>query len=90
MIAAVPRKVPDRFAETDLNGETVLMNIDTGQFHALKNTGLAIWRLIDGVRSIAAIQAELLKIYDVDDAQCQAETFRFLNALKESGFVEGF
>jgi len=90
MMTAVPRKVPDRFAETNLNGEVVLMNIDSGQFHALKDTGLAIWRLIDGVRSIAAIQTELLKTYDVDEAQCRAETFRFLNALKDSGFVEGF
>lgn len=85
----VPSKTTERFVETELDGEAVIMNVDNGRFHSLKDTGLAIWRLIDGKRSIAGIQAELLELYDVDEARCRAECERFFASLKRAGFVEG-
>ena len=89
MSEAVPSKATKHFVETELDGEAVIMNVDSGRFHALKDTGFAIWRLIDGKRSIAAIQAELVKIYDVDEERCRAECERFFASLKHAGFVEG-
>ena len=89
MSDAVPRKTPQHFVETDLDGEAVIMNVENGRFHALKETGLVIWRLIDGRRSVADIQAELLKAYDVDEGLCRGECEKFLMALKRAGFVEG-
>lgn len=89
MSESVPRKAARRFVETELDGEAVIMNVDNGRFHALKDTGFAIWRLIDGTRSIAAIQAELRKVYDVDDDRCREECERFFASLKHAGFVEG-
>jgi len=83
----VPSKATQRFVETELDGEAVIMNVDTGQFHALKDTGLAIWRLIDGERSIALILAELLKTYDVDEERCRSECERFFATLQSAGFV---
>lgn len=85
----VLRKAQQHFVETELDGEAVVMNADTGQFHALKDTGLAIWRMIDGARSVGAIQAELLKLYDVDEECCRVECERFFASLKRAGFVEG-
>lgn len=85
---SVPCKAAQRFVETELDGEAVIMNVDTGQFHALKDTGLAIWRLIDGERSIATIQSELLKTYDVDEDRCRSECERFFAALESAGFVK--
>jgi hypothetical protein len=85
----VPSKAHKHFVETELDGEAVIMNVDNGRFHALRDTGLAIWRLIDGNRSVAAIQAELLKTYEVDEERCRAECERFFASLKHAGFVEG-
>ena len=48
----VIRKAIGKFVETELDGEVVVMNVDTGRFHVLKETGLAVWRLIDGERSL--------------------------------------
>lgn len=89
MSDGVPRKTAEHFIETELDGEAVIMNVDTGRFHALKDTGLAIWRLIDGKRSMAAIEAELLRTYDVDEMRCRAECERFFASLKRAGFIEG-
>ncbi len=82
------RKATDRFAETPLDDELVLMNIDTGSFHALKGTGFAIWQLIDVTRDEAAICAALLQSYAVDPQTCQAEVSRFIEQMVGAGFVE--
>jgi len=89
MSERVPSKTAEHFVETELDGEAVIMNVDNGRFHALKDTGLAIWRLIDGKRSVSAIQTELLKTYDVDEERCRAECEGFFASLKGAGFVEG-
>ena len=85
----IPRKILQRFVETEIDGEAVIMNLDTGHFHALKDTGLAIWRLIDGKRSVTAIIAALLETYEVDEDRCHSDCERFLVSLWGAGFVEG-
>ena len=89
MSERVPHKTTHSFVETEIDGEAVIMNLDTGHFHSLKETGLTIWRLIDGRRSIGAIQAALLDTYDVEESQCRADCERFFASLQQAGFVEG-
>jgi len=84
------RKASDRLAETALDDEVVLMNIDTGHFHALKGTGLAVWHLLDGTRDQAAICAALCASFAVDEERCQTEVAAFLHQMVEAGFVEPF
>ena len=87
-MTAILHKVTGKFAETELDGEIVLMNIDTGSFHGLKDTGLAIWKLIDGRRDMSAIRDEAMELYDVDSATCTAEVRRFVDQMVKAGFVE--
>lgn len=84
---AAIRKVDGAFAETRVGDEVVLMNVDTGEFHAVKGTGLAIWQLIDGMRGPTEIVATLTARYAVDALQCQADVDRFLAGLEKAGFV---
>lgn len=82
------RKATASFAETELDDEVVLMNIDTGRFFALKGTGLAIWQLIDGERDLAAIGAAMTDRYEVDAAICAADVERLIEQMSDAGFVE--
>ncbi len=82
------KKATNRLAETEIDDEIVLMNIDTGHFHALRNTGLAIWKLIDGTRDINALCDALRQSYAVDPDVCAIEVDRFINLMVEAGFVE--
>jgi hypothetical protein len=84
----VIRKAIGKFVETELDGEVVVMNVDTGRFHVLKETGLAIWRLIDGERTLAVIQSELIERYAVEEVRCRAETAKFVEVLSGAGLVE--
>lgn len=82
------RKITDRFAETEIDDEVVLMDIDSGKFFALKGTGLAIWQRIDGTTDAAAITRTLTDEYAVDPAICAAEVDRFVEQMAGAGFVE--
>lgn len=82
------RKAVDNFLETELDGELVLMSTENGSFHALKDTGLAIWRLIDGQSDVTAIQKVLNSQYDVDPTTCRNKVGAFLKTLSDAGFVE--
>ncbi len=81
-------KATEKFVETELDGELVLMNVDTGRFHVLRESALAIWRLIDGKRGLGEIQSALLERYAVDDERCHAETVKFLAMLSGAGLVK--
>jgi hypothetical protein len=46
-----PRVVHSRLAD----GESVLLHLETGQYHELNPIGSAIWDLIDGQRSVSDV-----------------------------------
>ena len=55
----------DQFVETDLDGEIVLMNHQTGQFLSFSNTTRRIWELLDGESSADEIVTTLCAEYKV-------------------------
>lgn len=81
-------KVTDRFFETELDDGLVIMDVDSGTFHTLKSTGLAIWKLIDGTRTESEIVAALTARYAVDPATCAGEVAEFIGQVVGAGFVQ--
>lgn len=83
-----PRKKQDAFLGTALDEEFVLLNTRTGQFHGMGAVALAVWNAIDGVRTLAAIQAMIADRYDVERATCFAEVAAFVADLQREGLVD--
>lgn len=82
------RKATNRFYETELDDGLVIMDVDSGEFHTLKGTGLAIWRLIDGTHSERAIADALQASYDVDPETCASQVAAFIDQAVGAGFVQ--
>lgn len=61
------------YAESAIENEVVLMNVETGRFHALSGVALAIWRLPDSEAQSAAIKAIVAERYEVDAPICDVE-----------------
>lgn len=85
MIALI--KQVDRFTETNIDDEIVVMRLDSGDFFSLADTAAAAWRLIDGTRDRAALIEELAAQFDADEAEIAADLDEFLARLKEQGLV---
>lgn len=70
-----------------IDDELVLIHVETGSFFALRDTGLAIWNLLDSQDDLAAIETALAAEYAVDPATCADEVRKFADQLVEAGFA---
>lgn len=82
-MAAITKHV-DRFTETDIDDEIVIMRLTNGEFFSLSDSAAAIWRLIDGKRDRNALIAALGHEYKADALQLSAEVDEFLWQLTEA------
>ncbi|MEZ5743138.1 MAG: PqqD family protein [Sphingomonadaceae bacterium] len=77
----------DKFSETRIDDEYVVMLLDTGEFLSLAGTAGAIWSLIDGTRGRDAILAALSDEYDAPEEAIAADLDEFLATLRGNGLL---
>ena len=82
-------KRADRFVETEIDGETVVMELETGDFFSLSGSALAIWQLIDGTRDRASLAAAVAAEYQLTESQLAGEIDAFVADLQAAKLVEG-
>jgi hypothetical protein len=66
----------------DLQGEAVLLNLQSGIYFGLNPLGARIWELIQKPIKVGDILQELLMEYNVDASQCEADLLSFLKLLE--------
>lgn len=79
----------DRFVETEIDEETVVMDLDSGSFFSLRESARAIWLLIDGTRSRDAILAALAAEYEAPEAELAIDLDGFIATLRDAGLITG-
>ena len=86
MNAIAKRK--DRFIETEIDDEVVVMELAEGEFFSLAGTAGAIWRLIDGAHDRDALIAAMANEYDAPTQEVAADVDDFLAKLRDAGLVD--
>jgi Coenzyme PQQ synthesis protein D (PqqD) len=80
--------IPDSVIAREVEGETVLLNLDTGVYFGLDAVGTAIWRAIqdDGrlVHAVAAVERD----YDVDPAVAREDLLRLIAEMIAKGLLQ--
>jgi 5'(3')-deoxyribonucleotidase len=71
----------------DMDGETVMMDIETGKYYNLGRTGGDIWKNLENHHTVDRIVDEMTEIYDVERAECEKETKSFLTQLIDAGLA---
>ena len=71
---------------SEVDGEIVMMNIETGRYIGMNSVGSEIWKMIDtGASSVEDICIRLKQVFKVDDSTCQRGVLDFCsNLLKEN------
>ena len=72
---------------TELSGEKVMVDFETGKYFLIKGVGNDIWDLIQTETTPAEIIAKLLEEYDVSPEECETSVMDFLSKLEELGFI---
>ena len=68
-------------------GEALLLNLDTAACLALNHTGVVVWQLVDGKRSVQQIIAAVQRHFNnVPDAVAD-DVSALLDTLAEDGFI---
>ena len=68
---------------TDLSGEKVMIDFETGKYFLIKGVGNDIWDMIRSDITVGDIISKLMEEYDVSEAECESSVMDFLNKLVE-------
>jgi PqqD family protein of HPr-rel-A system len=80
-------KLVDRFSETTVDDEVVVMDLASGDFFSMKDSAKDIWEHIDGTRSRETLIADLARDYGVDAAAITPDVDAFLDRLRDAGLL---
>lgn len=77
---------PDLVA-ADMDGETVMMSVERGEYFGLGGTGSRVWELLAQPCSLAQLCATFAAEYAVDAQTCAADLRGFVEDLLQRGLV---
>lgn len=76
-----------KLSVTELSGEKVMLDFETGKYFLIKGTGNDIWDLIQEETTVGEIIDKLMQEYDVTPQECEASVIEFLEKLQKYGFL---
>jgi hypothetical protein len=72
---------------SNMGQETVMLSIANGKYYNLGELGGDIWERIRDPKPINQLISELIKVYDIDQAQCEQDVLTFLQHLLEEELI---
>jgi hypothetical protein len=71
----------------DVEGEMVLLDLQSGTYFGLNGVGAEIWNQISQRKSMGEIQRHLLSVYQVAPDRCEAELHNLVIQLSDRGLL---
>jgi hypothetical protein len=78
---------PDQVSN-DLDGETVILNVKTGQYYGVTAVEARIWDMLQAPISVKDIKDSLVETYKVEPARCKEDVLAFLQELSDEGLID--
>ncbi|MEY8717063.1 lasso peptide biosynthesis PqqD family chaperone [Francisella philomiragia] len=72
---------------SEVDGETIMMNIDNNAYYTTQEIGNRIWELLDSLNTPKAICEQLMQEYEVSQEQCQNDVLQFLEQLLDNSII---
>ena len=70
-----------------IEGEAVILSMETKVLRGLNPVGSRIWELIDGQRSVEEIVGVIVKEFDVEPARADEDVRGFVQEVLDKGLV---
>lgn len=71
----------------DMNGATVMLDIESGKYFNLGEIGGRIWEILEQPTSVEDLVSTLVQEYDVTEEQCLEDIVPFLEKMLNRGLV---
>lgn len=79
--------IPDDVVFRELDGEAVVLNLDTGIYFGLDTVGTRLWELLVELGSLRAVHARMLAEFDVTPDVLEQDLIGFVGQIHERGLV---
>jgi hypothetical protein len=73
---------------SNLAGETVILNLDSGVYYGLNEVGSRVWEMVQEPVAVNAIRDALLEEYKITADDCEKELLSLLETLAENRLIE--
>ena len=80
--------VPDGVLVQELQGESVLLNVNTENYYGLDEVGTRMWTVLSEASSVADAIDTLLDEYEVERATLESDVSDLLTELLEKKLIE--
>ena len=81
------RKACSDLIETDVDDETIIVQLDNGQMYSVEGTARAIWRELDAGPTRDTLISALAEQFDMERAALEPDVDRFLHDARSAGIV---
>jgi hypothetical protein len=81
-------RIRDDVLSHDLQGEAVILDLNTGLYFGLDPVGTRIWHLLQAHQCLQKVHGSLIDEYEVTEAQCAQDLLSFVTLMLEKGLVE--
>ena len=79
--------IPDNVLFRELEGESVILDLDSEQYFGLDEVGTRMWQLITEADSIGATIDELVAEYDVEAEVLREDLSELIDTLVDKGLL---
>ena len=80
-------RVPDDIVFRELDGEAVVLNLESGMYFGLDEVGTRIWQLVDEHRTLRRALEALVAEFDAPSSQLERDLLQFIDLLSAKGLV---
>ena len=80
--------VPPGVMFRDLDGEAVVLEIESGRYFGLNETGTRMWLLLQEHGSVERVLRDLLTEYDVNEERLRRELLSFVETLSSQRLLQ--
>ncbi len=79
--------VPEYVLVRHLDGESVLLNLETEKYFGLDATGTRMWQLVTAAPTVDAAYVQLLEEFEVEPSLLRTNLSELLSGLLENGLL---
>ena len=87
METKILRRNIEKYLEAKVDGEMVLMHLDTAAYFGMDKTTTHIWELLEDRMSLDQLVGKLTTLYDVDAETCKSDILPVVQDMIEKEFL---
>lgn len=73
---------------TEIDGETVLLSIDRGNYYGMNQVLGSIWKWLEQPTRVAELCRKVTEVYAVADDVCARDVLKVLGDLRDEGLID--